>query len=274
MRLATGYRWSSSSWSAITSAATASDARAVGYKEDGVAYHAYGVDASSSRDAQKYASATDSWTNLTAGPTPTRYDCRAFMVIDMYVCGGTDFSLLTPVADNDSYSPSNDSWTAKTDLASPARDSHHAFTLNGYGFVCGGTNAALQRIADNDRYDVSADSWSAKLDIPVVRITAGFFAIGNDGFLASGRETAALIRDTDYYTESTDTWTGTTETPTPARRVMASSGVSSVSAGYITTGQDSSGNRLSDHDEFTSGAWATQTDLPSDARLYASGASC
>ena len=270
--LATGYKWSSSAWSAITSAATASDSRAIGYMENGVAYHSYGVDASASRDSQKYESTPDSWTALTAGPTPARVTPVAFMITDAFVCGGRDFSLVV-LSDNDSYSPSNDSWTAKTDISAPARYEAHAFQLNGYGFVCGGINAAFQRITDNERYDSQGDSWSAKANIPVARSSAGFFNIGNDGFLLSGRE-GTIVADSDYYTESTDAWTGTTNVPSPSRAQMASAAVSVISAGYITTGFDSGGIRTKDHDEYTSGTWTSQTDISGDARGYATGASC
>ena len=273
--LATGYKYESAAWSAITSAAVANVAPACGYIENGIAYHAYGSDAAVTTDARKYTSTSDAWSGLTSGPSPARYQAMPFMVVDMFVCGGRDLSTFNPLSDNDSYVPASDSWTGKTNLSAPARYVGHGFSINGYGFVVGGVNAALNNTADNDRYDISADSWSAKTDCSAVRITGGVFVLSGIGYIAYGKKTTGLtIRDLDYYTESTDTWTAGTQGPAPARQWVASSGVSTLDAGYVTTGQDNSANWLKDHEEYTSGAWTSLTDIAGDARQQGAGASC
>ena len=276
VRLATGYKWSSSAWSAITSASTGSQYRSIGYLENGVAYHAYGADATASRDSQKYESASDAWTSLTAGPTPARERAIGFMIVNFYVVGGQDFSSNT-LSDNDEYSVSGDSWDAKTDLSSPARASSGGFVINAKGFVCGGINSGLaNQYKDTDAYDAGSDAWTAQTDMNTEWFNNGFFAIGNKGYVAYGRIglSGTLTRNADAYTESTNTWSTTTIAPSPVRQWVASSGVSTSSAGYVTTGQDSGGARLLDHEEFTPDTWTSSTDISGDARQQASGASC
>ena len=275
VRLTSGYKWASAAWSAITSASVAVDGNCCGYIEDGIAYHSYGVDASSTTDSSKYTSTSDVWTGLAAGPSPVRWRAMAFMVTDVFICGGQNYITTGVLADNDSYSPSLDSWTGKTDLSSPARYSGNSVTLNGYGFVTGGFNAAGNKTADNDRYDVVGDSWTAKTDAATVRADGGSFAISNVGYIAYGQKTSGTaIADLDYYTESTDAWTAGTAGPSPFRQWVAASGVSTAASGYVSTGQATSGNRLKDHEEYTSGTWTSLTDISGDARQFGSGASC
>lgn len=273
--LATGYKYASAAWSAITSSGTARASVACGYIENGIAYHAYGVNPTNTSDAEKYTSGTDSWATLTSGPAPARNQAMSFMVADMFVCGGRSLVTFDPLADNDSYAPASESWTGKTDLSSPARYVGHGFVLNGYGFVIGGVNAAFNNVADNDRYDIAGDSWSAKTDATAIRISGGAFALSGVGYIAYGKKTTGLtITDLDYYTESTDAWTAGTAAPSPARQWIASSGVSTVGSGYFSTGQDNSANWLKDHEEYTPHTWTSKTDISGDARQQATGASC
>ena len=268
-------KWTSS-WTSMTSAGTGFFARACGYLEDGTAYFGYGFKAGVgwNNGAEKYVSGTDTWTALTAGPSPNRSDCGAAAVVDVYAIGGAD-AFGAPLRDNDAYNIVGDSWASKTDIPTPPRRYPSCFADGTYSYIaCGIDTTGAGDSQQLDRYDPSGNSWTNKTSAPSpARHGAGAYMLGGKAYITGGLSTSVGV-DNDEYDPSGDSWTSRADMTGTARQWHAAASVAASSAGWITGGESSGSTRVTDHDEYTYDSWTNRTSLPSTARHQASGASC
>ena len=83
----------------------------------------------------------------------------------MYSIGGHQFTITSPVTNNNRYSPSGDSWSSMTALP-VARWGMACCYLSGEIFCMGGTTDGTAASSRNDIYDVAGNSWSAGAALP------------------------------------------------------------------------------------------------------------
>lgn len=168
-------------------------------------------------DNAKYDFAGNSWTDMTAVPSPARGRGSATEWDDAYVynIGGT--SGVSYYTDNDEYDVVGDSWTAKTNMSTPTRAFFGSFALaDGNIHVFGGQNSGTW-LNDHDGYDVAGDSWDffQNLGSPTRSRLSDGGVVSDIGYTMGGaNNTPTSIADVDAYDYAGDTWTAKTNMPT------------------------------------------------------------
>jgi N-acetylneuraminic acid mutarotase len=268
--------WSGGAWTARTAGVAPSRySAAAGFTENSTVYFAGGTGTASPfvySDNDQYASGGDAWTGKTDLPTPARQRGGAVGISDIYVIGGEDLAGMY-LQDCDAYAIAGNSWTNKTDMPTPARE-HNACSTDGtyaHSFA-GASSASPFLLRDNDQYSPAGNSWTSKTDLPTPARFCGAFTLSGIAYCTGS--SSPVTTDNDAYTYASDTWAASTDIPSPARQWHGSAAVTSAAAGWITGGQNSSGVRLLDHDEFTPSAWTSRSDLPSTSRMWNASSSC
>ncbi len=259
------------------------------------------------QDCDQYIS--DTWTNKTDMPDPTRYANAASTISGKAYsyCGynGTKHN------DCDEYDSSGNSWASKTDVPAPDRYSLAASTILNKGYVYGGFSAAV--IADCDEYVV--DTWTNKTDMTAGRYKPRATTISGKGYVVGGNDSGFTKTGSNYeYTPDTwatktsmtamifgngemacctisnkgywfgntdygnkneeyvvDTWASKTGLPAPLRNSHTASDINNKAYSYC--GNDDVAAYMQDCDEYVVDTWTNKTDAPAPARSNLAAAS-
>jgi hypothetical protein len=203
------------------------------------------------------------WTTKTDAPAPLRARSSASSVSYLaYMFGGIN-TLANNIGDNDEYNPVADSWVSRTNLPLPNRSYAATFVVSGAIYLAGGDT----NLNDVDQY--IPDTWTSKTSVAAP--TRGGQAVGNQltasgtgtmsnaGYITCGRSNVPLpLQDHDEYIAASDSWTGKTDCPLPARFNVAGSSV--LGDAYICGGSDGI-SKLADTDSYQPDTWTSRADM-------------
>jgi N-acetylneuraminic acid mutarotase len=164
-------------------------------------------------------------------------------------------------------------WTQKTDFGGLNRFGAVCFTIGTKAYVGTGYNVPTPLIGTKDfwEYNPSTDTWLQKADFAgTARGYAIGFSIGTKGYIATGMDSAGLLKDLWEYDSGNDTWTQKADFLGTAR--YGAVGFSIGNKGYIGTGSDTTGN-LNDFWEYnpSTDSWSQKANFGGSKRKNAIG---
>lgn len=127
----------------------------------------------------------------------------------------------------------------------------------------GGWNFSTSFYADNDSYQ--EDSWTTRADVSPGIAYCGTASLDGSIYLFGGFVSTGVVGTNSEYT--TDSWTSRAAIPSPTR--YGPGGMKIGTKCYIIMGNNSSGLRVADTDEYSpppTDTWANKTDAPAPAR--------
>lgn len=171
---------------------------AVAFVVDGKAYVGTGRDAAGVKnDFYVYNPADNTWAVVAPFPGDARDGAVAFSIDGAGYVGTGRSSALKK--DFWKYVPSTNTWTAIADFPS-AREEAVAFVVNGNAYVGTGDAGNYQR--DMYRYNASLNTWVKVVSFGgTARLAAAAFAIGAHGYVATGYDATANLKDVWQFTE-------------------------------------------------------------------------
>ncbi|TND01995.1 MAG: Kelch repeat type 1-containing protein [Bacteroidetes bacterium] len=137
------------------------------------------------QDLWQYNPVTNVWVQKANFPGTARMDMeRPFMIGSKLYCGtGLSSSYCNDFWE---YDVPNDTWTQKANFAGSPRFGGTGFAICNYGYIgFGQTNTGTMN-PDMWKYDPAANSWMQVASIPVGRIDAPVFVIGNKAYIGPG----------------------------------------------------------------------------------------
>lgn len=171
---------------------------AVGFTINGKGYIGTGYDGNELKDFWAYDPATDSWEQKVSVGGSKRRDAVGFVIDGKgYICTGRHNGALDEELWQ--YDPELDGWVEKTELNDDddyavMRGSAVAFTLNGKAYVGTGEKGGVY--GDIWEYDPVLDGWKEKTTFEgTARMDAVGFAIGNSGYITTGRSSSYHFDD-------------------------------------------------------------------------------
>jgi len=178
---------------------------AVGFTINNKCYIGTGYDDYYLKDFWEYDPGTDTWRQMTSVGGSKRRDAVGFSLNGKgYICTGIDNGSY----ENDfwEYDPSSDSWTEKNPISNVSDEafddgytslkgiSKVAFALNGKGYLATGGEGSAGNIVWE--YDPVNDLWEQKTAFEGTgRADAVAFAIGNRGYVTTGRSSSYYFDD-------------------------------------------------------------------------------
>ena len=162
--------------------------------------------------------AQNTWQQIPSFPGPARDDAAAFAV------GGAGFvgtGLTVGFAlSKDFWKYENGAWTQVADFGGTERQYAATFTANGKGYLFGGIDINTQYVNDLWEFDPPSNTWSQKTSLPAVgRSGAAAFAVGNIGYVGTGRNNNTYLNDFWQYDTQSDSWTQLADFPGSPRFV-------------------------------------------------------
>ena len=160
-------------------------------------------------------------------------------------------------------------WTQRASVPASGRHRAVAITIGNRGYAGLGHINAVTDILYDDwwEYDPGTNTWTQKANFPPgPRMHAAAFAIGNYGYVGTGRDNSFTEKNDLYkYDPSTNSWTLLAPMPTVARRGAVAFAVNGK--GYIGTGDYST-----DFWEYdpVANSWIQLVDFSGSARRYMS----
>lgn len=169
------------------------------------------------------------------------------------------------------YTLLTNAWTSGSSAPTPGRYTPFS-TSNANSEVfstCGNaTTASASGLRDHERYSFITTSWASLTDCPTPG--RGFSRggipdlAGGRIFISMGIDTANVyLTQTDKYTESGDTWAGSTSGPAPGRQIPSMN--TALNCGYVVGGTDNflPNPSLNQNDQLdlSSETWTTKTSM-------------
>ncbi|MBE8713979.1 Kelch repeat-containing protein [Sphingobacterium hungaricum] len=193
------------------------------------------------KDFYKYNSTTDTWTKIADFPGEARFGAVAFSLGGFgYVGLGTDNNDKT-YGDFYKYDPTANTWTLLATNFTYKKAYAFSFVIGNNAYVGGGySNNALPE----DFYKFDGTTWTQLEDLArdddsyvydVRRYNTAAFAIGNYGYVTSGRSSSGITNTTWKYDPSLDAWIDGHQEFLGSTREKAVS-FSLNNKGYVATG--------------------------------------
>lgn len=231
---------------------------AVGFAIDGKGFVGTGFDGSDAlKDFYSYDAGTDTWEQIADFPGNARFGAIAFALDGYgYVGLGQDPTGMT-YSDLYRYNPATDEWEFVPTDFTWAKAYSFVFVIGNKAYIGGGL--------DNGQYpeefhSFDGTNWERLADLnrndndhtyDVRRHSTAAFAIGNNGYIVSGRAQNGVINNVWKYNPSSDSWSNEHQAFQGSAREKAV-GFTLDGKGYVTTGSDSNGaNFFRDNWQFT-----------------------
>lgn len=177
-----------------------------------------GVNASDSIVAtmEIFDPSTNTWTTGADMPAAVAFTASAVIDGKIYIAGG--FNWITTFSTLNEYDPSTDTWTNLADMPRP-RYAAGGAGFDGKFYVAGGVNDFF--IGDFlESYDVANSNWITLTRLPRVKALFGFVPT-DDKIFAMGGEGENNPGANFYFNLATESWSTSTELPTPRISPMA-----------------------------------------------------
>jgi N-acetylneuraminic acid mutarotase len=229
-------------WTAKTSIPGLARDRAFGFSIGNKGYLGTGLSSGNQlQDFWEYTPSTNSWLQLPDFPGGPCMEATGFSSLTKgYAVVGIALW---------EFDPSNNTWTAKSPFPGQPRSRAIGFIIADKAYY-GMGNPGTTFSDELWEYDITNDSWSQKLSMPSIQFSNRdfpvAFAIGNNGYVGTGRSLAGSV-DFWQYKPSTDSWYPMPDVPGFTR--FAGIGFSIGSVGYAGYGASSS-TPLNDFHEF------------------------
>ncbi|QBR10855.1 Kelch repeat-containing protein [Sphingobacterium sp. CZ-2] len=251
--LADNHAFDGSQWSTKANFIGPARHSAVGFSvnDQGYVGLGYGGDAVGAlKDFYKYNPTANSWTKVADFPGEARFGAVAFAIGNNAYVGLGATSTDKTFSDFYKYDPSSDSWTKIETPFTYKKAYAYAFVINGVAYVGGGYSNG---VPTDDFYKFDGTTWtklpSLRTDnYDARRFNASAFAIGNYGYVVSGRSASGIVNTVWKFDPSNNTWTDKHESLTSAREKAV--GFAVKGKGYITTGSTGT-SFFDDNWEFT-----------------------
>lgn len=255
---------------------------AVGFSIDNKVYMGFGIDDSdfSARDFYEFDTSTKLWNQVTTSPGPVGgADCGFSIGNKGYVINTSSYDQGFLINAFWEYDPENNIWTQKASLPTqPSRASAFAFSIGTKGYIGIGIKEIYNGLpheyyGDFWEWDQATDVWTKKADFPGnARMEAVSFAIGNKGYIGTGRNGTDFTDEFWEWDQATNVWTKKAAYAGGPR--SAAVGFSIGTRGYIGTGW----NGTSLKEDFwewnqTNNTWTKVSNSPRGPRSYAFGIS-
>lgn len=237
------WAFNGSSWSRKADLPGAARQMAVGFSIDDVGFVGTGYDGNVAlKDFYRYDASTNTWTEIAEFPGEASFGAVAFSLGNYgYVgLGGTPTD--RTFSDFYRYDPSNDTWSAVETPFAYKKAFAFSFVIDGKAYVGGGfSNNALPE----DFYSFDGTTWTALNDLnrsddsytyDVRRYNAAAFAIGGNGYVASGRSGSGVVSTVWKYHPAGDFWTNEHQSLPTAREKAVGFVVDGKA--YVTTGSN------------------------------------
>ena len=140
---------------------------------------------------EMYDPATDSWSTLTAMPTPREHLAAAAIAPLIYVVGGRSLGDQGLTNNNvlEAYSPAEDRWISLRAMPT-ARGGLAAAVLERKLYVFGGEFPGV--FFQNEEYDPATNTWRTLARMPTARHGMGAVSVGNRIFVIGGGPVAGF----------------------------------------------------------------------------------
>lgn len=242
--LSDSYAFDGSSWVKKAEFTGPKRHSAVGFAVAGKGYIGlgYGTDGETSaplKDFYQYDPATNTWKKVADFPGDARHGAVAFTLGNAaYVGLGKVQATDETFSDFYKYDPATDKWTEiKTSFSNKKGDAY-AFVINNVAYVGGGYSNG---VPTEDFYSFDGTNWVPKKALnadnkDARRFRAGAFAIGNNGYVVSGRSQSGVVTTVWKYNPSDDSWSDGSQSLPSARENAVSFAIKGK--GYITTGNN------------------------------------
>jgi hypothetical protein len=174
----------------------------------------------------------------------------------------------------DPFHATPNSWVQKANLGPTGRKNAVGFSIGNKGYI-GIGRTGIGWKSDFWEYDPITNVWSQKANFGggagKARELAVGFAIGNKGYVGTGKISGTLEKDFWEYDPTTNVWTQRKEFGGTARESAV--GFSIGNKGYIGTGLDGANNRKNDFWEYdpATDSWTQKADFFPGARTSAVG---
>ena len=199
------YDPSTDTWTRIADFGGTARYAAVAFSINNKGYVGTGYDGNSLKDFWEYDPSTGAWTKKLSLGGGKRRDAVAFVIDGKgYICTGIDNGIYED--DFWVYDPSADEWSERRPIYTESTEDYDddytdivgtnkaAFAINGKGYVCTGGKGSAETIVW--QYDPSTDLWARKTELEASgRIEAVGFAIGNIGYISTGRNSSYYFDD-------------------------------------------------------------------------------
>jgi N-acetylneuraminic acid mutarotase len=215
-----------------------------------------------------YETSGDQWRSVTDLIGPSRYaHSVAGLGLNALVASGRDaqHNNLTASAVFES-----EVWSSTVDVPIPARARATALGNNGRTFLTGGVTGTSSLLTQHLEFEMQAVSWIQRtpMDLPGRQGHSTFTVLSEQVITAGG---SPLQNSTVIYTPTSDTWRSAMPLPLPTRQWSGAASARNQDAGFISGGETDLGVRLLNHNQYTVGAWVTQTYIPLPARKQLMG---
>lgn len=224
----------------------------VGFAINGKGYVGTGYDGTNAlNDFYSYNAATDTWEQIADLPGEARFGAVAFSLGGYgYVGLGETVSGKT-FSDFYRYNPADDSWTLVTTPFTYKKSYAFTFVIGDKAYVGGGLSNGQ---FPEDFYSFDGTEWKqlgnlqrsdSEHTYDVRRHSTAAFAIGNYGYIASGRAQNGVINNVWKYNPASDSWSSEHQAFQGTAREKAVA-FTIDGKGYVATGSDSNGSRFFD----------------------------
>lgn len=230
-------------WSAIADFPGTARQMAVGFSINETGYVGLGSTGTEDlKDFYKYDSKANTWTKIADFPGRARYGAVAFTLGNAAYVGLGSTKTDAKFSDFYKYDPTADTWTAVPSPFKYKKAFAFAFVIGDKAYVGGGY--ANSSNLPEDFYSFDGKDWKPLADLnrkddkytyDVRKYNASSFAIGNFGYVVSGKNSSSITNSVWKYDPATDSWTDKHQAlPADAREKAVSFTLNGK--GYITTG--------------------------------------
>jgi N-acetylneuraminic acid mutarotase len=172
---------------------------------------------------QEYDPITDSWSIKTPMPTVRTAFAMATFNNKLYVVGGVQPGLGTPLNTVEEYDPSSDTWSTKASMPT-GRSELAIASANGKIYAIGGSDGSTF-LSTVEEYDPVNNNWTTKSSMSKGRVNLAA-AVVNDKIYAigGGIEESSIFVDSNIveeYDPPTDTWVIKSSMPTTRHALAA-----------------------------------------------------
>ncbi len=275
------YSPASNSWTALTNSLQVHSAPASGVI-NGKFYVAGGLSGPAGTTGpwavngytEVYDPVANSWTALTAMPTPVQAAASAVYNGKLYVIGGVNASS-TYISTVQVYDPVSNSWSSSSAAALPsALGWAGAATINGVIYAAGGSAtgaAGTGLLAFTPPANASPNTWAAKAAMPAALALTTAAEVNGQIYVAGGcgaNPCGAPMNSMLAYNPATNTWTTKTAMPT-ARVDMGAASVNGIL--YVMGGDNYSCSPYGTVEAYDPAAnsWSTMTSMPTPRSDFA-----
>jgi N-acetylneuraminic acid mutarotase len=214
---------------------------------------------------EMYAPATNTWVSKTSMPTARNKLGAAMVNGKLYAMGGQD-SGGSALTTNEQYDPGTNMWTGMTAMPAARQELGVGTYAGNYVYAIGGYFSGAAYTTAAKYYPPSSNYWSSiTAGMSYGRYGLAVAVIGDQAYAIGGQQSGVAVDFVEKYDPMTNSWT--VMAPMPAARYdLAVAVLGSVMDGYkiyAIGGVDSSGNTLSDVEEYdvNTDTWVARTSL-------------